>query len=119
MNTVRFAHDCVNFSVKDCQGTYVSAADAPYSQRALPPSNLDTPVGSYDYPHNYHIYNVLKSFEVEGGPIAPWFGQPGLGAQFYVGATGNILKLIEDGYLERVKKSSVRPGGGKGGDCGL
>ena len=103
----------------DDEGTYVSAADAPYSQRALPPSNLDTPAGSYDYPYNYHIYNVVKSFEVEGGPIAPWFGQPGLGAQFYIGATGNILKLLEDGYLERVKKSSVRPGAGKGGDCGL
>ncbi|KAL8678052.1 MAG: hypothetical protein Q9186_005583, partial [Xanthomendoza sp. 1 TL-2023] len=100
-------------------GTYISAADAPYSQRALPPSNLDNPPSTHDYPYNYHIYNVIRSFEVEGGPIAPWFGQPGLGAQFYIGATGNILALLEKGYLERVKKENVRPGGGKGGRCGL
>ena len=100
-------------------GTYVSAADAPYSQRALPPNNLDTPVGSSDYPYNYHIYTVTKSFVVEGGPIAPWFGQPGLGAQFYVGATGNIQTLLQNGYLERVKKESIVPGAGKGGSCGL
>ncbi|KAL8798226.1 MAG: hypothetical protein Q9182_006851 [Xanthomendoza sp. 2 TL-2023] len=98
---------------------YISAADAPYSQRSLPPSNLDNPPETHDYPYNYHIYNVVKSFEVEGGPIAPWFGQPGLGAQFYVGATGNILGLLEKGFLERVKKKNVRVGGGRGGSCGL
>jgi hypothetical protein len=83
-------------------GTYVSAADAPYSQRALPPSNLDTNPSSPDYPYNYHIYRVIKPLTVVGGPIAPWFGQPGLGAQFYTGDTGNVLTLIADGYLQRV-----------------
>ena len=100
-------------------GTYVSAADAPYNQRALPPNNLDTPAGSRDYAYNYHIYEVITSFEVEGGPIAPWFGQPGLGAQFYVGATGNILTLLQKGYLKSVKKENIRPGAGSGGSCGL
>lgn len=100
-------------------GVYISAADAPYAQRALPPSNLAVSDSSTEYPFNYHIYTVVKSFEVEGGPIAPWFGQPGLGAQFYVGATGNILTLLEKGYLERVVIKNVRPGGGKGGSCGL
>ena len=101
------------------KGTYVSAADAPYSQRSLPPNNLDSPADSREYPYDYHIYTVIKPFKVEGGPIAPWFGQPGLGAQFYVGATGNILTLLQDGYLERVNKSSLLPGAGRGGDCGL
>ena len=100
-------------------GTYVSAADAPYDQRALPPSNLDSPVGG-DYPYGYHIYTVLKPLVVEGGPIAPWFGQPGLGAQFYIGATGNILKLIDLGFLARVNKSDIEVGPGKGNrHCGL
>ena len=76
-------------------------------------------MGSSDYPYNYHIYTVIRSFQVEGGPIAPWFGQPGLGAQFYVGATGNIMKLLQEGYLERANKSSISPGPGEGGDCGL
>jgi len=62
---------------------------------------------------------VAKSFDVLGGPIAPWFGQPGLGAQFYLGYTGNIIKLLGEGYLERVNKSRIVPGNGDGGRCGL
>jgi len=82
-------------------GSFISAAAAPYSQRALPPSNLDTNPSAPDYPYNYHVYEVKKPLTVVGGPIAPWFGQPGLGAQFYTGDVGNILALIEQGYLER------------------
>ena len=105
--------------LKSSLGTYVSAADAPYDQRALPPVNLNTPEGG-DYPYNYHVYTVVKPLIVEGGPIAPWFGQPGLGAQFYVGATGNIVQLMNLGYLAPVNKSEVEagPGQGKAG-CGL
>lgn len=99
-------------------GSYVSAADAPYSQRALPPSNLDTNPQTPDYPYSYHVYEVRKPIEVEGGPIAPWFGQPGLGAQFWVGATGNILALLDLGYLARVNKSEVDLGPGRGNRCG-
>jgi len=29
-------------------------------------------------------------------------GQPGLGAQFYTGGVGNIMVLINGGYIERV-----------------
>ncbi|CAM6122119.1 unnamed protein product [Calypogeia fissa] len=83
-------------------GEFMSAADAPYTQRALPPSNLDTSASAPDYPYNYHIYQVIKPLTVVGGPIAPWFGQPGLGAQFYTGDTGNVLDLIAKGFLERV-----------------
>lgn len=43
----------------------------------------------------------MRPFSVVGGPIAPWFGQPGLGAQFYTGGVGNIMKLLADGYIER------------------
>ena len=98
-------------------GSYVSAADAPYSQRALPPSNLDTDPSAPDYPYEYHIYTVIKPLDVEGGPIAPWFGQPGLGAQFYTGYTGNIMKLLSQRYIERVNKSAVAVGPGKD-QCG-
>ncbi|MCJ1236483.1 40S ribosomal protein [Varicellaria rhodocarpa] len=80
-------------------GSYVSAADAPYSQRALPPSNLDTNPSSPDHPYNYYVYEVIKQLDVVGGPIAPWFSQPGLGAQFYTGDTGNIMGLIGMGNL--------------------
>ncbi|OAA48929.1 hemagglutination repeat-containing protein [Beauveria brongniartii RCEF 3172] len=82
-------------------GSYVSAASAPFSQRSLPPSSLDADPKNPDFPYGYHLYKVLRPFAVVGGPIAPWFGQPGLGAQFYTGGLGNIMKLIEDGYIER------------------
>lgn len=82
-------------------GSYVSAASAPYSQRALPPSSLATNPSAPDFPYSYHVYRVLKPLTVVGGPIAPWFGQPGLGAQFYTGGVGNIMALISDGYLQR------------------
>ena len=101
------------------EGTYISAADAPYSQRSLPPDRLNTPGGSSAYPYNYHLYKVNISFVVEGGPIAPWFGQPGLGAQFDTNVTGNISTLIKHGYLEKLSISSIQPGPGKGGKCGL
>lgn len=48
------------------------------------------------------MYRVLKDLPVVGGPIAPWFGQPGLGAQFYVGGLGNIMFLLNNTYIERV-----------------
>ncbi|KAI9715803.1 MAG: hypothetical protein M1828_000708 [Chrysothrix sp. TS-e1954] len=102
-------------------GRFVSAADAPYNQRSLPPSSLYTGDNKTHYPYGYHVYAVTKPLVVEGGPIAPWFGQPGLGAQFYVGGSNgtNVLQLIEGGYLERLRKSHVKPGAGEGGGCGL
>jgi hypothetical protein len=62
-------------------GSFVSPEGAEYEQRALPPWNLNTPAGDTRYPANYHVYRVLKEFEALAGPIAPWFGQPGLGVQ--------------------------------------
>ena len=108
-------------------GKYVSAADAPYDQRSLPPSSLTTPKEQpgnstedlLRYPFGYHVYTVKKPLNVTGGPIAPWFGQPGLGAQFFIGATGNITQLIEWGFLERLHKRKIHTGAGEGGGCGL
>lgn len=91
-------------------GSYISAADAPYSQRALPPSNLDTSPSSPDYPYNYHLYQIIQPLTVLGGPIAPWFGQPGLGTQFYTGSVGNVLTLIANGYLARVNTTDLIAG---------
>ncbi|KAF9345310.1 hypothetical protein BGX26_003295 [Mortierella sp. AD094] len=80
-------------------GSYMSPAEAPYPQRALPPSNLDTPADG-KYPYNYHIYNVTKEFIVLAGPIAPYFGQPGQGVQYYT--YGKIMDLIAGGVLAPV-----------------
>lgn len=51
-------------------GSFLAPAGAPYSQRALPPSNLDTPAGNTSYPYNYHVYEVVQAFTVLSGPIA-------------------------------------------------
>ncbi|KAI9865487.1 MAG: hypothetical protein M1824_002226 [Vezdaea acicularis] len=99
-------------------GSYVSAADAPYDQRALPPASLDTNAAAPDFPFSYHVYTVTKPLTVLGGPIAPWFGQPGLGAQFYTGYTGNIMTLINQGYIAKVNKTRIAPGPGPERPCG-
>ncbi len=57
------------------------------------------------YPYNYHVYRVLKPFEVLAGPIAPWFGQPGQGVQYKL--SQNVLTLIQNGFLERTDPSAV------------
>ncbi|EPE05211.1 hypothetical protein F503_03816 [Ophiostoma piceae UAMH 11346] len=86
-------------------GLYASPAAAPYMQRALPPSNLDTPAGNPAYPYNYHLYRVIDAFEVTAGPIAPWFGQPGQGVQYKLNAS--ILALIDGGFLERANLTAL------------
>lgn len=86
-------------------GSYLSPARTLFAQRALPPQNLTTPVGTPQ--SNYHLYCVLAAFDVDAGLIAPWFEQPGFGLQFkldpgYVpgaGATISVNWLIQNGYL--------------------
>ncbi|CAK7212123.1 hypothetical protein SCUCBS95973_001335 [Sporothrix curviconia] len=86
-------------------GSYASPAAAPFMQRALPPSSLDTPAGNPVYPYNYHLYRVTEAFEVMAGPIAPWFGQPGQGVQYML--SNNVLSLISGGFLERANLTSL------------
>jgi hypothetical protein len=89
-------------------GSFLAPQDTPYAERALPPQSLD----NYDagFTCNYHLYRVLKPFETETGPIAPDFGQPGLGLQFQLvssllpgdPATANVMWLVSNGYLQSV-----------------
>ncbi|KAI0757880.1 hypothetical protein BC629DRAFT_1584563 [Irpex lacteus] len=51
-------------------GNFLSPKGAPYTQRALPPANLNNNRNNAsDYPNGYHVYEV-------------WFGQPGGGTQY-------------------------------------
>lgn len=70
----------------------------PYSERSLPPSNLNARPDPY--PFNYRMYEVAQPFLVIAGPIAGAFGQQGLGTQFLV--PGTILSLINAGLLIRL-----------------
>lgn len=105
-------------------GTYTSPRGAPYMQRALPPSNLDTPQSNsvyvqyfpksgqalalmmwieLRYPYNYHVYKVINPFQVVSGPIAGWFEQPGQGVQYQM--SSDIMTLVAGGFLARVSLS--------------
>jgi hypothetical protein len=67
---------------------YLSPEGTPIDARSLPPnSNLNL----------YDKYQVVKPFSVQSGAIAPWFGQPGGGIQYYTNTP--ILQLMNQGYL--------------------
>lgn len=90
-------------------GRFLSPAGLPYAMRSIPPQNLvSTPPESC----NYHDYEVLRSFTVEAGPIAPWFAQPGYGLQYQLEATLlpghppaiNVKWLLTNGYLQLIRQ---------------
>jgi hypothetical protein len=85
-------------------GNFMSPGGAPYAQRALPPTNLDAAPGA-TYPYNYHLYEVARPFVVVAGPIAGWFGQPGLGVQFLM--SNSVGTLVEGGFLVRVNLTTA------------
>ncbi|WP_431772063.1 TNT domain-containing protein [Streptomyces cucumeris] len=76
-------------------GHFLAPAGTPYTERALPPSNLNTL--DPNYPFGYHLYKVTKPFVVEAGPIRSWFGQPGGGLQYLTGPT--VAQLVAAGNL--------------------
>jgi hypothetical protein len=78
-------------------GHFLAPAGTPYAKRALPPSNLDEYAAAAP-PLSYHLYRVRRPFTVQAGPIRPWFGQPGLGLQYYTGNKA-IPDLTGDGHL--------------------
>ncbi|KAJ5960602.1 uncharacterized protein N7479_007752 [Penicillium vulpinum] len=81
-------------------GTFLAPLGAPYIERSLPPSNLFAPSDS-SFPYNYHVYEVVKEFDVLLGPIAPWFEQPGFGSQIL--AQSRVMDLVTGGFLKRLE----------------
>ncbi|KAF2116577.1 hypothetical protein BDV96DRAFT_491269, partial [Lophiotrema nucula] len=97
-------------------GSFVAPAGSPYMQRALPPINLDyDPNATMTIPYNYHIYTVVKPISVTGGPVTPWFSQPGFGTQFEL--DGTVQDYLDIGALIElpVEKECDWLGGGHGG----
>jgi RHS repeat-associated protein len=72
-------------------GTFVSPVGTSFPQRALPQSS---------WAPTSNAYRVLKPIEVDGGIIAPWWGQPGGGVQFQLPAS--VRDLIKSGHLGRI-----------------
>ncbi len=80
-------------------GSFASPQGVPFEQRALPPESLQKP---------FQQYEVIKPFDVDAGPAAPWFGQPGGGMQYDVSNSvvsnhTNFQHLINLGYLKEIK----------------
>ncbi|EFR02722.1 hypothetical protein MGYG_05720 [Nannizzia gypsea CBS 118893] len=82
-------------------GNFLSPLGSAYISRALPPANL-APGPSGQYPDNYHVYQVVKEFTGSLGPVASWFGQPGLGSQIYTQVS--IAELLEQKFLRELKE---------------
>ncbi|WP_027941053.1 TNT domain-containing protein [Amycolatopsis taiwanensis] len=78
-------------------GRFFSPFGAPFSQRALPPSSLDTL--DQAHPFGYHVFRVIAPFTVQAGTSAPWFGQPGGGLQYF-SPTMNADQLIAGNLVE-------------------
>lgn len=91
-------------------GSFLAPAGTPYRERSLPPTNLNTPPGGPQ--HSYHVYRVIQPFDVDAGPSAEWFSQPGGGLQYFLNpaykptddaAPYNVDYLLERGILEEVE----------------
>ena len=93
-------------------GAFLAPINTPYASRALPPMSLDNFDAAFTC--NYHLYKVTKAFTVEAGPIAPGFGQRGLGRQYQLVNTlvpgsptpFNVMWLLDHGYLKRLNGAS-------------
>ncbi|WP_063775190.1 TNT domain-containing protein [Streptacidiphilus anmyonensis] len=86
------------------RGSFLAPEGTPYAERALPPTNLDE-YSATGPVVNYHLYRVAKQFTVQSGPIRPWFGQPGLGTQYwtaYGDPTRTVAFLKAQGFLDEL-----------------
>lgn len=88
-------------------GGFLAPGGTSYGARALPPDSLNTRADDPTHLCNYHLYRVTRAFDVDAGPIAPAFQQPGGGLQYVlVGAYVpqapallNVRWLLDNGYL--------------------
>lgn len=85
-------------------GSFLAPFGTPYAARSIPPSSLDDAPG---FTCDYHTYKVARAFTVEAGPIAPAFGQPGLGLQYQLVSSllpgdpsdADLYWLVDNGYV--------------------
>ncbi|MCE9687211.1 glycohydrolase toxin TNT-related protein [Shewanella sp. AS16] len=77
-------------------GRYFADEGIEFEKRALPPkSKAFSP----------HTFEVIESFDVLSGPIAPWFGEPGGGTQYFVPEEyGGVDGLIASGKIKRTSE---------------
>lgn len=91
-------------------GAFLAPGGTSFGARALPPDSLNTRADDPAHLCNYHLYRVSRAFDVDAGPIAPAFQQPGGGLQYllmsaYVPQAPtplNVRWLVDNGYLSIV-----------------
>jgi hypothetical protein len=79
------------------KGRLVFAEGTPFEQRALPETHRE-------YPCRVYRVTAPAGLAVLGGPVAPWFGQPGGGVMYELPRT--IEELVDLRALERVEETS-------------
>ena len=72
-------------------GRYVSPSGSSITGRALAPGTTEKP---------YSVFEVTNRLVVHAGPAEPWFGEAGMGTQYYLPAS--VGDLLDAGYLRRV-----------------
>jgi hypothetical protein len=90
-------------------GRFLTPAGTEFGKRAIPYENLSEDRRAVNAPPlNYYVYEVLEPFEVLAGPIAPHFGAPGCGLQYYTNLTSvggvdrNVSRLVEGKFLKDI-----------------
>lgn len=73
-------------------GRFLSPAGTPFESRALSPDSLGAP---------YRAYEVMRPLPVQSGGIAPAFGMPGGGTQYFTGGS-SVRDLVNGGYLREL-----------------
>jgi hypothetical protein len=73
-------------------GSFVCPVGTPFPMRSLPASYISKP---------YHVYLVKLCLSVWAGPIAPAFGQPGLGIQYQLPLS--VDELVAQQAVSEVK----------------
>ncbi len=83
-------------------GGFFSPEGTPYEKRALA---LHSDVA------DYYVYEVIKTLEVKGGEVLPWFDRPGGGIQYIKyhpdGSVYKIIELEREGYIIKISVNEV------------
>lgn len=74
-------------------GRFLAGEGTPFGARSLPSGAQNS---------QYSVFEVVRPFEVNAGPAAPWFGQPGRGLQYQPDVP--VQNLIDDGFLRVIRR---------------
>ena len=75
-------------------GAFLAPQGTPTIQRSLAPGVDKLPLNTYE---------VIQPFQVQSGPVAPWFGRPGMGIQYDLGPNRSVQDLINSGNLRQIQ----------------